>query len=314
MCRVTRLGRAATIGFAVSLAVAPLTAQATLSPRPSLDTVLAAPPSSDFMELPTTPLAGKFTAHQWAQLNGDSAAAAASESTLLRDGFVEGYGRTWAQASSGHGLVEAVMAFSGGRGATEALREMEKGDKSDQSYVHADTMSGLGTYYGAHIVHSAPPPSLIEDVYGFVKGNDVFAILFVSTRDDVADLAVQQTRAQYASAPSSTIPTSEWPENLNPAVAFPIAVFGAGLGFIVIVAGLVAFLLLRRRATPMPSAYASFAPALSLQMSPDGNYWWDGQAWRDAAQEVPPQAQRSGDGVYWWDGANWRPLQRPPAS
>lgn len=312
MCRVTRLGRAATIGLAVLVAIAPLTAHATSSPHPSLDTVLAAPPSSDFMELTTSPLAGTFTAHQWAQLNSDSATAASSESTLLRDGFVEGYGKTWAQASSGHGLVEAVMAFSGGRGATEALRAMEKGDKSDANYVHADTMSGLGTYYGAHIVVSAN--SLIEDLYGFVKGNDVFAVLFVSTKDDVADLAVQQARAQYESAPGSTIPTSEWPENVNPAAAFPIAVFGVGVGVIVIVAGLVAFLLLRRRTASMPSPYASFAPALSLHMSPDGNYWWDGQAWRDAAQEVPPQAQRSGDGVYWWDGTNWRPVHQPPIS
>ena len=81
----------------------------------------------------------------------------------------------------------------------------------------------------------------------------------------------------------------------------------------VVVAGLVVFLVLRRR-PPAPSAYASFAPALSLQMSADGHYWWDGQSWRDAAQEAPASAQRSDDGYYWWDGRTWRPVPQPPVS
>jgi hypothetical protein len=94
------------------------------------------------------------------------------------------------------------------------------------------------------------------------------------------------------------------------------------MGFIVVVVVLLAFFLLRRRAAPAP-AYAMAGgypmteapgpgePPASLQMSPDGNYWWDGQTWRDAAHEAPPWAQRSSDGIYWWDGSNWRPV--PPA-
>ncbi len=308
MGRVTRLRRAALVALAVSLAVAPLSAHATSAPNPSLDTVLAAPPANDFTVLTTSPLDGIFSAHQWAQLN--QATATDTENTLRRDGFIQGYGKTWAQASSGHGLVEAVMAFSGGHGATTALRAMEKGDKADVSYSHPDTISGIDTYYGAHIVDTAT--NLIEDLYGFVKGNDVFAILFVSTQDDVGDLAIRQARTQYDSAPSSTIPRSEWPENAGAGVSIPIGIVGVAIGFVVIVIGLAVFLVLRRRTPAMPSPYASFAPALSLQMSPDRNYWWDGEAWRDALQQVPPQAQRSSDGFYWWDGAEWRPV--PPAS
>lgn len=307
MGAVTRLRRAALVACAASLAIAPLTAYATSNPNPSLDKILAAPPSTDFTELGTSPLNGQFTAHQWAQLN--QATATDTENTLRRDGFVEGYGKTWAQASSGHGLVEAVMAFSGGHGATTALRAMEKGDKADVSYAHADTISGIDTYYGAHIIDAMN--NLVEDLYGFVKGNDVFAILFVSTQDDVADLAIRQAKMQYDSAPTLTIPRSEWPENANPGGSIPLTIVGVAVGVLVIVMGLVAFLVLRRQAAPMPSPYASFAPALSLQMSPDRNYWWDGEAWRDALQQVPHQAQRSSDGFYWWDGTEWRPA--PPA-
>jgi hypothetical protein len=55
------------------------------------------------------------------------------------------------------------------------------------------------------------------------------------------------------------------------------------------------------------------APA-GVQLSDDGKYWWDGQAWKDASLEAPPSAQRSSDGTLWWDGRNWRPVpQSPPA-
>ena len=46
-------------------------------------------------------------------------------------------------------------------------------------------------------------------------------------------------------------------------------------------------------------------------MSDGRHYWWDGQSWRDATRDVPPEAIRSEDGVYWWDGAAWRLIGRP---
>jgi hypothetical protein len=311
MWPVSRWRRQAAFAFAVAIALAPLTFHATSSPNPSLDTVLAEPPASDFAELTTSPLHGKFSAHNWAMLSGNSNDAAQTEATLNRDGFVDGFGKTWAQASSGHALIEAVMAFSGGRGAQSALAGMEASDKSGTSYKKADTVGGISTYYGAHFEDSAN--QVIEDFFAFVKGNDIFGIAFVSSRDDVLDAATKQIQTQYSSAPGSTIPTSQWPENVSPAASFPLAIFGAGIGFIVVVAGLLAFFVLRRQAMAR-SAYASFAPALSLQLSPDGHYWWDGQSWRDAAQEAPPLAQRSSDGLYWWDGLAWRPVPQPPLS
>jgi hypothetical protein len=72
--------------------------------------------------------------------------------------------------------------------------------------------------------------------------------------------------------------------------------------------GLVVFLSGRRR--------GATAADPGLQMSADGRYWWDGQAWRDAAQSAPPNVMRSADGYYWWDGTSWRPAtpQAPPSA
>jgi hypothetical protein len=44
-----------------------------------------------------------------------------------------------------------------------------------------------------------------------------------------------------------------------------------------------------------------------ISWSDDGAHWWDGAAWRDAAEEVPPGVSWSDDDAYWWDGQNWRP-------
>ena len=303
-----------------ALAMIPLTAAAatTPAPNPSLDSVLVAPPSKDFNELTTSPLHGKFTAQEWANLGGNTSLASQTVATLNRDGFVDGFGKTWTQASSGHALIEAVMAFSGGRGAHAALSAMEAGDKSDSSYKNADTIAGLGTYYGAHFVDSSN--QVVEDFFGFVKGNDVFGIEFVSSKDDVLSAAGTQAQAQYHSAPDSTIPSSQWPENAPNSAAFDVGrATGDAIVVILIIGlvGLVVGLIVRgQRRARMAAAYAGagggYAPMSGVQLSPDGNYWWDGQTWRDAAHEAPPYSQRSGDGGLWWDGRTWRPVPQSP--
>jgi hypothetical protein len=102
-----------------------------------------------------------------------------------------------------------------------------------------------------------------------------------------------------------------------------MGVFAFGVAAVVLVTGLVAFLALRRRPPAMVGAYAmagvpntAVPEAVTLPggtyMSPDGNYWWDGQSWRDATTDNPPDAQRSDDGAYWWDGRSWRPVAQSP--
>lgn len=299
----------------VALTLLPTSAAAAPpSPSPSLDTVLARPPAGDFNELTNSAFNGAFTAHDFANLSNDGNVATQTENTLNHYGFVEGYGKTWKQESSGHGLIEAVMAFAGGQGAKGALTALHKGDESDASYRYPDSITGISTYYGAHFVDTTN--NSFEDFFGFVKGNDVFAILFVSSHDDVAALAAAQAHSQYDVAPSSTIPRSQWPENA--AKASPVLLAGLAIAgtAVLVVVGLAVFLAVRRRSPAMAGAYAMAGiPVDAVQMSPDGYYWWDGQAWREASKEAPPKAQRSSDGAYWWDGRMWRPAAAtPPAS
>src|SRR5256714_14158664 len=121
MCRVNGLIRTLTLVAAVALATSPLSgaAASTPSPSPSLDKVLAPPPGSDFTELTTGVLHGEFTAHDWATTNASGSDATETEKTLTKDGFVDGYGKTWAQASAGHAMIEAGQALTRGAGGPE---------------------------------------------------------------------------------------------------------------------------------------------------------------------------------------------------
>ena len=313
-------------GFVALAALLPLGAAAAsptpATPSPTLDTILVAPPSG-FTELTSSPFHGKFTAHDYAT-NVGSNKSAEMEATLSSDGFVDGYGKTYIQQTSAHALIEAVIAFTGGKGAHDWLTQAEAGDKADPTFAHSDTISGIDSYYGVHFADTTN--NTTGDGFSFVKGNDVFLIDAVSQKDDVLTLASGQTMAQFSKAPAQTIPSSQWPENKNPvssAASSLGGIFGdvligiVVLGVIAIVGGLVAR---SRRRTPVVAGYGAMpmasvppmAPA-GVQMSEDGRFWWDGQSWKDVEQEAPPSAQRSSDGSYWWDGGNWRPVpQRPP--
>lgn len=315
---MTRVNRLLHAFPAVTLATLVLSSAvgASPSPSPSLDQVLISPPAG-YTELTSSQLHGQFDAHGWATTVATGSDAAATENTLKHDGFVDGFGKTWAQPGAGRALIEAVMAFNGGQGARKALTALEASDKADVSYKHADTVPGIDSYYGAHLEDSAT--STYGDLFVFLKGNDVFFVILASQKDDVLTLASIQAKAQYDAAPAITIPTSQWPENVS-RTSFPVAAIGAVAGVLVVVGVVVGILALRRRvASPIPVAAGAAYGAVTaaLQFSQDGNYWWDGQAWRDASREVPPSAQRTSDGTLWWDGRTWRPvpqMEPPPAS
>jgi hypothetical protein len=314
MARVNRFLSAAAVCF---MAFAPITAHAASpSPSPGLDTVLAPAPGG-FAELTTASLHGEFTAHDWA-VNASGASPQETEATLNRFGFVDGYGKEWSSASLRRGLVEAVMAFNGGSGAKKALTALESTDKADSHYSHPDTITGIDTYYGAHFT----PSGAFEDEFVFIKGNDLFLVIMAGAQDTVLTPATDQAKAQFDSAPAETIPSSQWPENQQSSSASGL---GTAIGIalpIIVVAAIIAAVVgvIRRRRQPPAMAMGTYAPpsmspAGEVQMSPDGNFWWDGQAWKDAAHEAPSFAQRSNDGSLWWDGRTWRPVPQgqPPA-
>lgn len=300
-----------------TVALQAATALAAPTPSPALSGILAPPPKTNYVEGSTTNstlLEGQFDAKTFVTKTR-AANADAVQQTLTRDGFVDGYWRTWIQSGTQHVLIEVAIAFGGGEGAKQWLGAAEIAAKGDASYKKALSVIGIDNYYGAHYVYAIN--SSVGEEFAFVKGNDYFDLVFVSPRDDLGASAATQATAQYSSAPDATIPKSQWPEttasNQTPiaSIAFgPEKIFFFLLVAAVIV-GVVMFFVTRSRRRPalvaaVPGAMPGAMPVTAVQMSPDGGYWWDGQTWRDAQRETPPNAQRSADGAFWWDGQKWR--------
>jgi len=196
-------------GLAVVLSPVMVVAAAPV-PSPRLDSILAAPPTTDFQELdPSTPgiLEGPFDANGYASV-GNAGNAASTIKTLTDDGFLSGYGKAWVQAASHHVLVEIVVAFTGGKGAGKWLDQSQQADLADPSYQHPISVDGIDKYYGARLSDSM---SYFADAFVFVKGNDGFLVSSISDSDNLGNLAAAQARVQYDRAPAYTIPPSGWP-------------------------------------------------------------------------------------------------------
>ena len=304
MARVKRIICALAI-FATALL--PVTAATLPSPAPSLDHLLLAPPSGYSAVSTTTVFNGRFTAHDLAATW--PAKTPEVERTLVQDGFVDGFGGFWVNGPAHRALIEYVIAFSGGSGAKSWLFDAGTSDKADPAYQYADVLPGIDTYEGEHLVY---PSNDVFDGFVFVKGNDLFAVGFESRQDDVLGLAISQARNQYDSAPDSTIPRAQWPENAGAGSPRADAgspdnaafAFGGFIGVVLVlalIAGLIVVVVTRVRRW----AASGTAP---IHLTSDGRYWWDGQFWRDSQVEVPLTAKRSADGSSWWDGHQWRPV------
>lgn len=286
----------------------PLSAAATPSPSPSLDHLLLPAPIG-YTQVATPTLHGRFSSQDYSANWGTKATEA--QKTLEQDGFVDAYGLTWLERPTQHVLVEFVIAFAGGKGAKHWLDYSNAFDLADPTYQHADSVSGIDSpYYGEHNVY---PSHDVSDAFAFVKGNDMFVVGYESTQDDVLDLARALAKTHYDSAPSSTIPPAQWPENIKAPSGLAAIPTGNVITAVLIVALIVGvigvYAALVRRSWEPSAAPAPEAPGWgTVLLSPDGRFWWDGQAWRDSTHEVPPFAQHSDDGLYWWDGLSWRPV------
>ena len=322
-------------GLAAILLLHSVIAFATPTPSPGLDGILIKPPGTTYKEAPKAALGifeGPFDAAKYAEVTAAPNAAATARA-LTNDGFLTGFGRTWATAKNAHVIVEAVMTFTGAKGAKAWLQQSEAADKADPSFFQALTISGIDTYYGVRLIDKVH--KIYADAFVFVKGNDLVLVTFVSNKNDLASVAATQAKKQFDATPPYTIPPDQWPESkvvssspfeglktigLIVAALFVLGVIGAG-GFILWSRRRPALQLIPAHQTPpgampvaaeTPAAVAVASPPAPLQMSEDGRSWWDGAAWRDAEHEVPPAAQRSDDGHFWWDGTTWRPMPPSP--
>ena len=341
------------IGLAAIFVLHSAIAFAAPTPSPGLDGILIKPLGTGYKEEPKATagiIEGPFDAAQYAQVTA-APDAAATAAALAQDGFLSGYGRTWVSAGNAHVFVEAVVAFTGAKGAKAWLRQSETADKADPSYAQALTISGIDTYYGARLIDKVH--KIYGDAFVFAKGNDVILVTYVSSKNDLGTIAAAQAKRQFDAAPPYTIPPDQWPES-NVVASSPFAglkTIGLIVGALIILGllGAGGFILWSRRrpalraipaqdppgfvsgtsvgaplmaATPpavaVPMAVAGPAAAAPpiqegpFVMSEDRLSWWDGAAWRDAAHEVPPAAQRSEDGNFWWDGEAWKPMPPSP--
>ena len=297
---------------ALTAAFAPLVAGASPSPAPSLGSILAPAPSSDYVEADATSQTvweGAFNAQEYAAKT-NAGQQSQVQASLERNGFVGGFGRTWVQRGTEHLLIEAVLAFDGGRDAKKWLTAAQLSDKSDPRYQRPVAAPGIANYYGAHMVGGG----LFTDTFGMVKGNDYFWVITISRQDDLGSAGAAQVKAVYDFAPSFTIPPQQWPESSAkiPGGFNSPEVFGRLAGDLLLVAFLLSFVVLViaviRRAIRRPSP--PNATAAAIQLSPDGNQWWDGKKWRDSSREAPAGAQLSSDRKLWWDGRHWRPVPK----
>jgi hypothetical protein len=284
----------------IALALLPVTAAADYTPSPSLDQILLAPPLGYTEHTLTTYPHGRFTIHDFALTYGPKIAEV--EIVMQQDGFVDGFSTLWINKVTRRGMIEYVMAFSGGKGARSFLSYMNIASKQSSTYKHANSITGIDPYWGEHEVTAS---GVVSDSFAFVKGNDLFVMGFVSTRDDVLDLTTAYAKNLYNAAPASTILPADWPENggtgnnREPALAVGgLLVFVLVIAFIAGLIGLTAILVGRRQ---------QHKPAAE-RLTSDRRYWWDGQYWKDTLLEAPPAAKRSVDGHFWWDGAEWRPV------
>lgn len=234
-------------------------ATAAPAPSPRLDSILASPPTSDYQEIdPSTPgiLEGPFDANGYASIGGGGDTSQTVK-TLGDDGFIAGFGRAWVQAASHRVLVEIVVAFSGGQGATRWLGQSEQADLADPTYQHAISVDGIDSYYGARLSDSA---HYFADAFVFVKGNDGFLVSTISDSDSLGDSAAIQTRVQYQRAPVYTIPPSGWPEAAHDSLVSvatltrlaPLVTAGLAATGVVFWLGMLVWMRARRR-RPVPA-------------------------------------------------------------
>jgi hypothetical protein len=343
------------LGLAAILLLNSAIAFAAPTPSPGLDGILIKPVGTGYKEAlkaTTGIVEGPFDAAKYAEVTAAPDAAAVAQA-LAKAGFLSGYGRTWSTAGSAHVFVEAVMAFTGAKGASSWLRQSEAADKADPSYSQAMTISGIDPYYGAKLIDKVH--KIYGDEFVFAKGNDLVLITYVSGKNDLGTIAATQAKKQFDATPAYTIAPDQWPENIVVSTSpfSGLKTVGLVIGALILLGliGAAGFILWTRRrprlqaipaqdppgfvsgtsitvpqaaetppAVALPMAVAASGAAAPpimegpFVMSEDRLSWWDGAAWRNAEHEVPPAAQRSEDNNFWWDGEAWRPMPVSPFS
>lgn len=264
-----------------------------------LSEVLAQPLDSEFTDTGGAAfLTGGFDAHRYAAwLAPNSADVKPIEDTLLAEGLVRGYARSWSEpvhaevdVGSSHVqyLIEVVEEFRTEGGAKMRL-------DGTRSYA----MTGHGFEKAIDTTIPAAWAAVVDAGYSiayevsFRKGNDVYFVVMDSAVNDMTEKVLMQANSQFEKAPASTIPPdgSQTPGTLS----FPPATVSHGLlvaggvviGAVVVITLLVLLALIFRK----PGRWQPHGvPPQGAYLSPDGAYWWDGAAWNPTNPGGSPNA------------------------
>jgi len=255
------------------------------------------------------PPAGAWTAYP-AETGPRTAADIYGSSAASVSGFADAYRRTWTRPDEV--LVDRVERFTSVIWASVRFSQSRDAAAKNRSHSSYATLPSL-TPMAYETKDPADAQGFFADTIVFSKGDYVAVVELADKGSVPREVLLDQARRQLDLLPFATAEYS--------AIGSGVLI-GGGVLLVVVVAVIVAVILLvRRRRTPAVAvaqpaaavpqqAVSPSPPVAAAQLSPDGRFWWNGQAWQDTESSIPPGSPRSPDGGHWWDGARWRPV--PP--
>jgi hypothetical protein len=286
----------------VSLAAIGMSAPAAFADTPtatpaSTQDLIAPPPSSAWRVYPDG--TGPRTA---SDLYGNQASAV--------KGFKDAYDASWTKANDL--LSVRVEHFTSVFWSAFRLGESKGAAKKNPAHNSYRDLSQFGPNAAYEVTNPADARGFVLDMIVLTRGDYVTDIDTLNQGSADHSTVLDQATRQFNMIP---LPVGEY-NAIGTGVLVGLAVVAGGFILLVVVATIIVLLIVRSRrrrpqlagAQAAPGAYA--AAGAPVQLSPDGGFWWDGQAWQDAAQRIPPGATLSPDRAQWWDGSSWRPVPR----
>ena len=257
-----------------------LLAASEVSADSDLRGLLAAPPSSDWLERSPTPqtLAGAFDAHAYDVFVADNGG---SEDALKKYRFVAGYDREWEQKVTQDYLVERVFQFQQASGANYWYGDLKLDNQTTREFKRDIPALGATSSFGVQLDY--PDGNHGYRIY-FTRANLMVQVNMYSDTNDLSASVLSQAQAQYGLTPASGINVVA---TSNPTLSKSTAeIMGfAFIGLIVLVSAVLFALLRSSRRRELPAT----ATAFGVPLSPDRFYWWDGARWRVVATDPPPK-------------------------